>query len=231
MSGNIPGEVYALSVEQGYQSGEIFTVGGCKAILHNCGFLFLRGEPTIEELDELYERVQSSRRAIMFTRDKKIFDHLSAKENVNVGRRILFEYRLGSIVLPALPEGAEIREIDASNIASLAGRITPDFSWADHSSFLSKGKGYCIVINGDIAAWAFSSGISDTEIDIGVETSEKYRGRGLSTIAASYMVDYILRLGKTPVWACDAANLASKKVALKVGFEIVEECDRLVLKG
>ena len=155
------GEVYALSVEQGYQGGEIFTVGGCKVILHDCGFLFLRGEPSSEELDEIYRRVQSSRRAILFTSDKKIFDRLSAKENVNAGRRIFFEYRADHVDLPALPEGAKICEIDETNINVLGGRITPDFSWSDHDSFLRKGKGYCVVIGDDIAAWAFSSGISD----------------------------------------------------------------------
>ena len=231
VSSKIPGEVYALSVEQGYQSGEIYRIGGCLVVQHYCGFVFLRGDVGGRDLNELYERVQSSRRAILFSSDKVISDFCRSIENVNCGRRIFFEYRAGEIALPALPEGAVVRSIDAVDLERIKGHITPDFSWEDRASFLSNGIGYCITFGDDIAAWAFSAGISDSEIDIGVETAEEYRGRGLSPIVASYMVDHILRLGKVPVWACDAANNASKKVALKVGFEIVGECDRFVLKG
>ena len=72
-----------------------------------------------------------------------------------------------------------------------------------------------------MAACAFSSGISNDYVDIGVETAEECRGKGYGRIVVSAMVNETLRRGKTPVWGCDTRNEASMRLACSVGFEIV----------
>ena len=74
------------------------------------------------------------------------------------------------------------------------------------------------------AAWAFSAAVSDDEIDIGVETLERFRGKGLAAAAASEMIRFSLAAGKKPVWACHAGNIASRKTAEKIGLVKTGEC-------
>lgn len=91
-------------------------------------------------------------------------------------------------------------------------------------SFLEKGKGYCVVKGGTVAAWAFSAAVSSTEIDIGIETDSEYRRLGLAEIAAKKMIEYCFEQNKRPVWACHQDNTASRKLAEKLGFVKTSEC-------
>ncbi|MCD7724982.1 MAG: GNAT family N-acetyltransferase [Clostridiales bacterium] len=60
-----------------------------------------------------------------------------------------------------------LKTIGISETRKMKGKIISAFSWDNAEDFLLKGKGYCIVINDNIAAWAFSAAISEREIDIG----------------------------------------------------------------
>lgn len=73
-------------------------------------------------------------------------------------------------------------------------------------------------------SWAFSAAVSSKEIDIGIETSSKYRQQGLGIIVAKRMIQYVFEQGKKPVWACHYKNVASEKMAEKLGFIKVSEC-------
>ena len=76
-----------------------------------------------------------------------------------------------------------------------------------------------IEIEGDrVAAVAFSSAVSSGEIDIGVETDPDYQRRGLSAKLSLKMCEEIIAMGKKPVWAHAAANVASGKTAERAGF-------------
>lgn len=70
----------------------------------------------------------------------------------------------------------------------------------------------------NICAVAFSSAVSDVEVDIGVETYEEYRKNGLAAALAQTMCDEIIRGGRKPVWSHAEANMGSRNTALKCGF-------------
>ena len=95
--------------------------------------------------------------------------------------------------------------------------------WSSAEEFLTKGKGYCLIRNDEVATVAFSAAVSSRQIDIGIETKEVYRRKGLAVIAAKKMAEYVLSIGKEPVWDCDAANAGSRATAEKVGFEVVSQ--------
>ena len=135
-----------------------------------------------------------------------------------------FEFNKVSAEIPDLPSDCELKIIDAEILSKMKGRITPYFSWSNANDFLSNGKGYCVITNGEIAAWAFSAAVSDNEIDIGVETQENYQHRGFAAIVSKAMLKYILEHNKKPVWACHYKNLASAKLAEKIGFTKIAEC-------
>ena len=76
-----------------------------------------------------------------------------------------------------------------------------------------------MAVDGDrVAAVAFSSAVSSGEIDIGVETDPDYQRRGLSAKLSLKMCEEIIAMGKKPVWAHAAANVASGKTAERAGF-------------
>ena len=119
--------------------------------------------------------------------------------------------------------GVELKEIDAEILPAISGRIVPASFWSSSKEFLGKGKGYCLLKDGEVAAVAFSAAVSHKQIDIGIETTEKYRRKGLAVVVAKEMVKYAVSIGKEPVWDCNVANEGSRKTAEKVGFQIVAE--------
>ena len=106
----------------------------------------------------------------------------------------------------------------------------PAFSWESDDAFLKNGFGYVAMDGKNFSAIAFSAAVSSEEVDIGVETSEAYRNRGLAKILTRHMIKEILRRGKSPVWAHAAANTASGKTALGVGFKEIH-CNTMIRKG
>ena len=124
----------------------------------------------------------------------------------------------------------KIERINDSNIKAIQGRIIPAFSWDSDEAFLKNGFGYVAMDGEKFAAIAFSAAVSSEEVDIGVETNEAYRNRGLAKIVARYMIREILNIGKIPVWAHAAGNTASMKTALGVGFKEIH-CNTIIRKA
>ncbi len=228
------GKVYPLSIAEEYQYGDIFVKSRteCNTVLfwHYSGFAFLLGEYDEGFLKEVYDIVLDKdkinpRRFILLSDDRYIENYFRNKENVDIECRYFFEYKNQNCNLNCdLPHNCELKAIDGRLLSEIQGRITPYFSWNNSEEFLAKGKGYCILSDGNIAAWAFSAAISDDEIDIGVETNERYQHRGFAAIVSKAMIQYILAKNKIPVWACHYKNTASAKLARKIGFDKIAEC-------
>ena len=231
LAGSPCGAVYPLSVVEGRQHGEIYAAQDSFLLWHACGFAYLYGacrEDVLEAVREAFMQ-RSTRRFVLFTGEQRIADFFRGKDGLKPGRRLAFFYPQTASPPPAaLPEGFRICEIGRELFAALPGRITPLFSWSDAGAFLRHGKGYCILHGETPAAWAFSAAVSSEEIDIGVETSPEYRNRGLATLAAAQMLRYCIRIGKKPVWACDAANTGSQKLAGKLGF--LQSTDYIIIR-
>ncbi len=83
---------------------------------------------------------------------------------------------------------------------------------------MKEGFGYIALDHERVCATAFSAAVSSDEIDIGVETHEDYRRKGLAAILAGRMCERILEIGKRPVWAHSIINMGSMNTALKCGF-------------
>ncbi|MYD52168.1 MAG: GNAT family N-acetyltransferase [Dehalococcoidia bacterium] len=74
------------------------------------------------------------------------------------------------------------------------------------------------VVDDRLVSVAHTNAITERYADIGVFTHEDFRNRGYSTAAASIVASAIQKSGRTPVWSCGEDNLASLRVAAKVGF-------------
>lgn len=224
------GVVYPRSIAETIQQGDIFTNDRSFLFWHYCGFAFVYGNYDESFLNWIYETFLvnnsvTSRRFILFVSSEEVWRFFSKKDNIVLEHRYFFEYqKSASANIPILPVNYKLREIDEELLGKINGNITPSFSWNNSTEFLKKGKGYCIIDGNTVASWAFTAAISGEEIDIGIETNGKYQHLGLGTIVAEKMIQYSFHQHKRPVWACHSNNMASQKLAEKLGFVKKSEC-------
>src|SRR2546428_793631 len=74
------------------------------------------------------------------------------------------------------------------------------------------------VVDRRLVAIAITSARTARHADVGVATLAPWRRRGLATAAASLVTRAVQAAGQTPVWSCGEDNLASLRVARKLGF-------------
>ena len=217
------GRVYPGAVTEKLQTGDIFTGGRAVLIWHRCGFAWLLGEYNEAELNELFALKESAgRRLVLFTGDENAVHYFETK-GISAGRRLFFEYSGDAEVGAVIPEGYSVREMDRELFGRLEGRVAPRLFWEDAEQFLQIGTGFCLMKNGEPAAWAFTASADKREADIGVETAVEHRGRGLAYAAARLTANEVIRSGRSPVWACDGSNEASRRLAVRLGFEKTAE--------
>jgi hypothetical protein len=75
------------------------------------------------------------------------------------------------------------------------------------------------VIDGKLVAVASTWAVSERYADLAVVTAGPWRGRGLATACSGLVAADIRRSGRVPVWSTGEDNLASLRVARKLGFE------------
>jgi RimJ/RimL family protein N-acetyltransferase len=68
---------------------------------------------------------------------------------------------------------------------------------------------------------AYSAYITHNQLELGIETSENHRGKGLALHTCSALIDYCLKYQYEPVWSCRFENAGSYRLAQKLGFEPV----------
>lgn len=96
--------------------------------------------------------------------------------------------------------------------------VTPQHFWKSPEQFLEQGGGWCAVKDGKVASLAFTGFASPTQLEIGIETFEQYRGGGCAKLAAvAFLSDCIAR-GLEPVWSCRKQNWGSYYLAQRLGF-------------
>lgn len=122
---------------------------------------------------------------------------------------------------PVIDEPA-VREftLDDTDLLEAAGVDGADFRGGLQAK-LKAGTIAGAVVDGRIVGTAQTAAITDRYADIGVSTDEKWRGRGFATAAASIVARRIQETGRTPVWSCGEDNMASLRVAQKLGFKEV----------
>lgn len=87
-----------------------------------------------------------------------------------------------------------------------------------HEAMLTEGIAAGAVVDGNIVAIAHTYAETKLHADIGVSTLEAWREKGFATAAASVVAQEIQARGKVPAWSCGEDNIASLRVAQKLGF-------------
>lgn len=229
---NICNTVYPMSIAEGFQSGDIYTDSAeyptFALFWHVSGFAYLTGRPNDGDLEEIYKLMKNEdgtnlRRFVLELKDEVVRAYFQRKKDVEEHPRYRFRLQDKETLDEAVPEGYELREVDAGLLAKISGNIVPASFWRSEEEFLENGKGYCVMYGDEVVSVAFSAAVSSNQVDIGIETAQAHRNKGLAVIAAKKMVEYVKSIHKEPVWDCNVANVGSRRTAERVGFEIMAE--------
>lgn len=110
--------------------------------------------------------------------------------------------------------------------AELIERSPPELSPIGFDSTLAALSGGVVagaVVGGQLRARTSMTLSSEGHADIGSHTLVGWRGRGYASAALSLVASEVRGRGLLPVWSCGGDDLASRRVAFKVGFR---ECGR-----
>jgi RimJ/RimL family protein N-acetyltransferase len=90
----------------------------------------------------------------------------------------------------------------------------------DHlARIVGESFGFCALVDDHIASSAYIYGWSSRYASIFIDTEEPYRRRGLAARTCAVLIRRCLELGLMPVWNCLESNVASARLALKLGFD------------
>jgi RimJ/RimL family protein N-acetyltransferase len=90
--------------------------------------------------------------------------------------------------------------------------------WSNLRELLVEGIVACAVISDRIVATALTTAYTDRYADVGVYTQEGFRCRGYATAAAALVARKVQQGGRVPVWGAGEHNMASRRLAEKLGF-------------
>ncbi len=131
-----------------------------------------------------------------------------------------FDEELLKKYMGSLPEGYEIVRFDGDLYdQAMSAEWSKEFceTFASKKEYLEKGFGYGVVTAGKLVSGASTMTVYDGGTETQVATNKKHRKKGL---ALSCAAAFLLECQRRKIRACwDAANTASKKMAIKLGYE------------
>lgn len=103
------------------------------------------------------------------------------------------------------------------NMEAVRAGITGNWLSVEH--FLQHGFGMCLVTGETIVSWCLADCASASRCEIGIHTDPAYQRRGFAALTVAAAVELAQRKGYAEIgWHCWVHNLASWKVAERVGF-------------
>lgn len=199
------------------------------AIVGNlAGFWFALGEPpgsmTGDEIVEIRARVPGDEPTALWCTSpgwaKVLTPHLGEGEE-----RIEFHPPATPRATLAAPAGYELRPLDAPLAATFqASGVDPwvvDI-WGGAEAFAARSFGFALLKHGNLVSFCTACALQERgvgrEAEIEIGTTEGERDKGLAEVAGrAFMVEARVR-GYVPAWTCAAANPASERLALKLGY-------------
>jgi hypothetical protein len=108
---------------------------------------------------------------------------------------------------------------DQDIFQNMKGSVVPMHFWDNSEHFLKNGIGFSLFYENKLASTAFSAYVHDNFLEIGIETFEEFRGKGLAQYSCAALIDYCIENNLEPLWSCRLENTGSYLLAQKLGFE------------
>ncbi|MYA70755.1 GNAT family N-acetyltransferase [Candidatus Poribacteria bacterium] len=106
---------------------------------------------------------------------------------------------------------------DVTRLAKAPAEVQGN-GYKTHAAMVTDGIAAGTIVDNNIVAIAHTYAENNLHTDIGVSTIEAWREKGFATAAAALVAQEIQARGKVPVWSCGEDNIASLRVAQKLGF-------------
>lgn len=130
-------------------------------------------------------------------------------------------FDLPNMLRLAEPSEGEIRTLDAEDIAGL--QLEDPVLRRELDDAVREGSTiFASLDDGVPVAFCYDAAATETLWDIGIDTVERHRGKGHAYRCASAAIRYWLERGKSPRWASAESNVASRRLARKLGFRPVD---------
>jgi RimJ/RimL family protein N-acetyltransferase len=118
-----------------------------------------------------------------------------------------------------VPEGCELRPIDATWFARCRYRDYYAAYFGSAERTLEQGFGYCLIRGQELLSEAFAADAALGMIEIGTITGESYRRRGYGAVTCAQLIREREARGYRTYWNCSKENLASAGLARSLGFQ------------
>jgi len=112
----------------------------------------------------------------------------------------------------------EIIETPMEMLFEINGTVVPKDYWISLEKYSEIAKAFSVVVDGKPVCTAFTSARHDNQLEIGIETTEAFRGMGLAYFACAKLIEHCITNNLEPVWACRLENTASLNLSKKLGF-------------
>ncbi|MBU3127863.1 GNAT family N-acetyltransferase [Clostridium tagluense] len=94
--------------------------------------------------------------------------------------------------------------------------------WESGSNFISNGFGFCILKDGEFVSVCNTYYVKQGSAEIDITTSDKFRKQGFALITCLAFIEHCVKNNIKPIWDCDEGNENSKSLAIKLGFNSIE---------
>jgi hypothetical protein len=139
------------------------------------------------------------------------------------GHTLEFTDREAAPELPVIPPGCELRRLDAILAKEILDRNLLIRMFGSISQALTWGYGLCLLRDNSLLCEAFAGPAANGVIEIGVETQPHHMSKGYAFITCSHLIYWMEQLGFQTYWNCATGNIASSKLARKLGYHTQRE--------
>ncbi|MFC1525553.1 GNAT family N-acetyltransferase [Candidatus Latescibacterota bacterium] len=221
-------------VLEGRQPGRVFADDAdaptAALVCHQTGYSYLGGgtEAAAAWLErEMVEALRLERIKLCaapgFWEERlRAVDHLELRPYAIHTYRLDESRRQGLAALPPVPDVCEVYRITAPMLSHRHNEClvffgTPE-AWERH------GVGYALLEEGKVASACVTSFVGNGTCDTSLTTLEPFRRRGYGTQVAAALVQACLDAGIEPIWHTTPDNVASDRIARRLGYDVFATC-------
>jgi hypothetical protein len=180
------------------------------------GLFCVAGEPALEPLAESLER--RAGRAVLCLPAAAGRVAAAVPRGWKPARVIVHALDGGGPAAPSETSAVMLSPRDAASLGHLPGPLREELETALGSSHVA-----AMHEDGLPVSFAYASYETETLWDLSIDTLEGHRGRGLACACCEFLIAHMSRHGKEPVWGAVESNLASLRLAARLGFRAVDE--------
>ncbi len=96
-------------------------------------------------------------------------------------------------------------------------------SWGTYDQFLSKSLAYAATLESSIIAVIVGTARYKNVITVDIEVNKDHRKKGLASTLTQHFVNESVERGLVVQWDCVDSNIASKRTAEKIGFNLIKK--------